>query len=78
MSQNGKTGFEIPIFEWLKGDLSYLLDDYLNERSLNESGFFNVIYVNQLKQDFLSNKLKDPSIVWKILQFQMWYKKWIN
>jgi asparagine synthase (glutamine-hydrolysing) len=78
MMDRPKAGFEVPISQWLKGDLSYLLDDYLNEIALKESGVFNVDFVNEVKADFFSGKLKDPFIIWKILQFQMWYKKWMN
>ena len=78
MMDRPKSGFEIPVSQWLKGDLSYLLDDYLNEGALKESGIFNIDFVKQLKKDFFSSKLKDPFIIWKILQFQMWYKKWMN
>lgn len=72
-----KLGFEIPVLKWLKNDLSYLVDEYLSESSIAQSGVFNFQYIDEIKKDFYLNKLDDETIIWKILQFQMWYKKWI-
>ncbi|NQV76615.1 MAG: hypothetical protein HQ491_11260 [Bacteroidetes bacterium] len=78
MMDRPKTGFEIPVSQWLKGDLSYLIKNYMNETSLEKTSVFNTDYVNELKKDFFNDKLKDPFIVWKILQFQMWHERWMN
>lgn len=77
MMDRPKTGFEIPVSQWLKGDLSYLIQDYMNDAALEKTDVFNPDYVNQLKNDFFNDKLKDPFIIWKILQFQMWHEKWM-
>jgi asparagine synthase (glutamine-hydrolysing) len=69
-----KSGFTPPIYSWLKTDLKYLLDENLN--GINESGLFNSQYVEKIRKDFLNDKLQDPTIIWKLIQFQMWYKKW--
>lgn len=71
-----KTGFTIPIYEWLRNDLKYLIDEYLSTSSVQESQVFNVKTVEQLKENFLNEKLDDETIIWKLLQFQMWYKQW--
>lgn len=73
-----KTGFTIPIYTWLKTDLKYLLEENLNFTAINESGIFNPIIIDELKSDFFNNKLENPEVIWKILQFQLWYKKWMN
>lgn len=72
-----KTGFSLPIDSWLKKDLAFLLDENLNEHSLSEVGIFNIEYVNRLRIDFDKNKLNNSTIIWKLLQFQLWYKKWM-
>lgn len=73
-----KTGFTVPIYSWLKNDLSYLLEENLNITLINNSGLFNAKYVQKLKSDFEKDRLYDPTIIWKLLQFQMWYNTWIN
>lgn len=72
-----KTGFSIPIYSWLKTDLRYLIDENLNSSSIKEAGIFNVDTVEKLKRQFFNNELDDLTIIWKLLQFQMWYKKWM-
>jgi len=53
----------IPLKEWLKGDLSYLLDEYLNESVVNKFGIINFEEVQKLiakfdlGHDYLYNRL---------------------
>ena len=72
-----KTGFSIPIYTWLKKDLKYLIEDNLDPLSIEETGIFNVDSVERIKKQFFNNQLDDLTIIWKLLQFQMWYKKWM-
>lgn len=72
-----KNGFVIPIDSWLKKDLAFLLDENLNEHRLSEVGIFNIEYVKRLRIDFDKNKLENSTMIWKLLQFQLWYKEWM-
>jgi asparagine synthase (glutamine-hydrolysing) len=72
-----KNGFVIPIDSWLKNDLAFLLDNNLDEQSLLGTGIFNIDYVKRLRIDFDEGKLINSTIIWKLLQFQLWHKKWI-
>lgn len=71
-----KVGFDLPIYKWLKEDLSYLIDEYLNEDKIKLSGYFSPDYVQKLVLLFRTNKLRYPSIIWRLLVFQMWYEEW--
>ncbi len=73
-----KTGFVIPIYDWLKKDLKSLIDKYLSEESINQYGFFNYKLIENIKKDFTNNSLNDKSIIWKVLQLQIWASKWIE
>lgn len=73
-----KVGFDLPIFKWLKQDLSYLIDTYLNETSINRGGFFNANYVKTLVNQFKKGELRYEAIIWRILVFQMWHKRWME
>jgi asparagine synthase (glutamine-hydrolysing) len=72
-----KTGFLIPIDNWLRNELAYLLEENLSRERILHSGFFNPNYVEKLKKDFLNNKSDDSELIWKLLQFQMWFNKWM-
>jgi len=76
MMDRPKTGFSIPIYSWLRNDLSFLLDEYLSKDSLLESGVFNVDFVLESVKLFKKNKFHYGTMIWKILMFQMWYKEW--
>lgn len=73
-----KSGFVVPIYSWLKKDLRDLLEDNLRPSLISEAGIFNPDTVNKIKEDFLEERLDDPTIIWKLLQFQMWYLKWMS
>jgi asparagine synthase (glutamine-hydrolysing) len=78
MMDRQKTGFSLPIYSWLRGDLSYLIDEYLSPEALKESGLFNVKWVTEQVNLFKSNKLHYQPFIWKLLMFQMWYVKWMK
>lgn len=73
-----KTGFSIPIYNWLKEDLYYLLEENLNSENIAKTGIFNPSRVNELTNKFLKGHLIDPLIIWKFLQFQLWYNTWMK
>lgn len=69
-----KTGFTMPIYEWLKGDLRYLVEDNLND-TLDES-IFDKDFIKKMKYDFLAGKLgHEEKVVWRIIAFQLWWKE---
>lgn len=73
-----KQGFNLPIYKWLNNELSYLLEEYINEKELQKHGFFNIDFVMSIKNLFINKKLHNKSLIWKILVFQMWYKTWME
>ncbi len=59
-----KWGFSIPLIKWLKNELFFLQDDYLNEKVIKETGIVKYEEVNKLKylynkknHDYLYNRL---------------------
>ncbi len=47
-----KWGFSIPLEKWLKTDLNYLIEKYLNKEVITEQGIFNYNEIEQLKLNF--------------------------
>lgn len=78
MLNRPKAGFTLPINKWLREDLKYLLDEFLSDKALAQSGLFNVPFISTKVNLFKQNKLHYVPIIWKLLMFQMWYKKWMN
>jgi asparagine synthase (glutamine-hydrolysing) len=73
-----KVGFDLPIYKWLKEDLSYLIDHYLNVTSIAKGEFFNPNYVEHLVKQFKTGELRYVAIIWRLLIFQMWHERWIE
>lgn len=73
-----KVGFDLPIYKWLNGELSFLIDDFLNPEAIKISGFFDAEYVENLVRDFRKNKMRYKQVIWNLLLFQMWYFKWMQ
>ncbi len=73
-----KTGFDLPIFKWLNGDLEYLIDEYLNEKKIQQNFYFNPGFVSKLVTQFKKGQLRYPSLIWRLLIIQMWSEKWMK
>ncbi|MBT5492686.1 asparagine synthase (glutamine-hydrolyzing) [bacterium] len=77
MVDKPKSGFQIPLEEWLKGDLKYLVEKYLNENILDKD-IFNINEVIILKNNLFEGKNVNINQVWLIVMFQMWKGKWLD
>lgn len=73
-----KMGFAIPIASWLTGALKPYLDEYLDEKRINQQGIFNPTAVTKLKTQFLDGKKEFDVKIWYLLMFQMWFEKWME
>ena len=68
-----KRGFGFPMNDWLRTDLKYLIDYYLDNTRIQRQGLMNMEYIKELKILFFSKK-NDTLQIWSILIFQMWYE----
>ncbi len=76
LMERPKSGFAVPVGSWLRNDLRWILEENLSYDAVSRSDLFNPEYVEQLKQEFLKGKIFDEAMIWKLIQFQMWYKRW--
>ncbi len=75
-----KHGFEVPLLKWFREDLySWIFDDLLAERYIQEQGLFNSEGINQLRNQLLSNDPGDSTArIWALIVFQSWYRRWMK
>lgn len=66
-----KMGFGIPIENWVRSDLRYLLDDMSGIE-----GFLDKKFVQKLIKDFDEKKRVDFAKIWYIYTFLTWRKMW--
>ena len=72
-----KQGFGIPINDWLREDLKYLVDQYLGEELIKKYNVFDYDYISELLEAFYAKK-NDDNKVWVLLMFQMWFSENID
>lgn len=71
-----KSGFQIPLNEWLRGELKPLVLIYLDDSKLDKN-IFNIEEVAILKKRFFSGE-EMGAIIWFILMYQMWKEEWFE
>lgn len=76
MVDKPKSGFQIPLNEWLRSQLKPLVLKYLDVSRLDES-IFNIEEIMQLKKRFFDG-VDIGTTVWFILMYQMWKEKWLD
>lgn len=69
-----KQGFAIPLSKWLKKELRYLIEDYLNKNHVEKTGFVNSSVVEKLKQDFFSGQDYLFVRIWLLISLHRWAK----
>lgn len=73
-----KTGFSVPIGEWLRGPLRDWAEDLLSPDKLSEEGFFEPAVVRQTWLEHLSRKRNLQACLWAVLMFQAWHAAYKN
>jgi len=76
MVDKPKSGFQIPLNEWLRGELKSLVLKYLNDSRLDKN-IFNIEQIEQLKKRFFDGD-DIGTAIWFILMYQMWKEKWLD
>ncbi|MBK9638569.1 MAG: asparagine synthase (glutamine-hydrolyzing) [Bacteroidetes bacterium] len=69
-----KQGFSIPLRKWLKKELRYLIDDYLNHETIKKIGIVNPEEVDKLLIDFEKGKEYLYNRVWLLIVLHKWFK----
>jgi asparagine synthase (glutamine-hydrolysing) len=73
-----KKGFVIPLASWLKTVFRPMIEEYLSPERLAQHQLFNEAEVEQIKNTFYRSPSREHAQkVWLLLQFQMWYARWM-
>ncbi len=70
-----KTGFGVPVGEWIKGPLRPWAEELLDERRLDQEGFFDARAIRGRWQQHLAGTRDLTAAIWSILMFQAWLAK---
>ena len=69
-----KQGFSIPLSKWLKGELNYLIIDYLNPELIRKAGIVKDEEVAKLIREYMAGKDYLFNRIWLLIVLH----KWIN
>jgi len=70
-----KQGFAIPLNIWLRRELKYLIDDYLDKGKVENAGIVNADYVEKLKMDYFSGKEYLYNRLWLLVVLHKWFRE---
>ena len=69
-----KKGFGIPLADWLRGPLRFLLDEHLQPEYLASQGLFAPGPVNRMVRQHLEGKADFRKQLWTLIVFQTWWR----
>lgn len=67
-----KSGFGIPIGDWIRGPLREWTEEMLSENRLRSDGFFRPAVVRRQWTEHLSGRYNRQHSLWSVLMFQSW------
>jgi asparagine synthase (glutamine-hydrolysing) len=67
-----KSGFEVPVGEWLRGPLRSWAESLLGETRLRTEGFLDASLIRQKWDQHLSGRRDWQQLLWTVLMFQAW------
>jgi asparagine synthase (glutamine-hydrolysing) len=70
-----KWGFAVPLQVWMKTELSYLIEKFLSDQVVEESGLVNVAVVRQLIKEFRGGRDYLYNRLWALIILHKWYKE---
>lgn len=70
-----KQGFAIPLNKWLKNELKFLVEDYLNPELIKKTGIVKVEEVERLKKEFAEGKDFLYNRLWLLIVLHKWFSE---
>jgi asparagine synthase (glutamine-hydrolysing) len=71
-----KSGFDLPLGEWLRGPLRDWAEGMLNERRMREAGFLNHSTVGRIWKEHLEGTRNWQDLLWNVLMLESWRECW--
>ena len=71
-----KTGFSIPLDDWLRGPLKSWAGDLLSSDRIRRQGLFNAKRVEHMLGEHMSGRRNHSYWLWNVLMAQAWHDEW--
>jgi asparagine synthase (glutamine-hydrolysing) len=73
-----KQTFHVPVENWLDKELQGTVTDLLNTTQLFREGILNHHYVKKIVENYNEGKLFYARQLWTLLNFELWYRTFIE
>jgi asparagine synthase (glutamine-hydrolysing) len=73
-----KSGFAVPVKQWLAGDLRGLVAEHLDPQLVKEQGLFDPGMVQGYVKRLHAGDVSVRQRVWLLVAFQMWHRRWAS
>jgi asparagine synthase (glutamine-hydrolysing) len=70
-----KTGFGVPLAQWLRHDLKDWMRDLVNRDAIEQHSLFRWAPIERAMSEHLSGRRNMAYRLWTVLMFQAWYQK---
>ena len=77
MFERPKQGFNMPVGDWLRGDLKDWAENLLDEQRLKEDGFFDAAAIRESWDAHQKGEGNYADGLWSALMFQAWQNRWL-
>lgn len=77
LTERHKTGFDLPIDQWLRGPLREWATQLIEPDRLKREGIFDPLEVARLFHEHLSGQRNWRDVLWAVLMFQVWSERWL-
>lgn len=72
-----KKGFGVPLSSWFKKDLKDYLLKTLSKKEIEKTGLFDYSFIKKRIDEHLNNKRDNRKILWNLVVFQNWARKYL-
>ena len=73
-----KRGFEVPIADWLRGDLRDYAHELLLDSTARGRGYFRESYVRDILRRHEAGAEDNARRIWSLLMFESWHRELID
>jgi asparagine synthase (glutamine-hydrolysing) len=73
-----KTGFMMPIDQWLRGPLREWAEDLLDSKRIEADGILDPVPIRETWEQHLSGQINWQYRLWCVLMFQAWKRRWME
>jgi asparagine synthase (glutamine-hydrolysing) len=73
-----KIGFNLPVSQWISGELRPLISDLLSPRAVEQRGMFRPRVVSALLQEHFDGRRDNALKLWALLMLEVWFRMYID